>query len=294
MKIDLSCPVELRGYELLHDDLRNVRAYLQLYNLSDMRVESFQIAVEWISASQSDTIFYTVDQPRAPARTAFTVYLSTDTVPDADSIHIAFLSINFDRDVPSWTGDAERLIDIEYHPEEDGRLLNALMGVAGRDAVQFPRNTKDYWICVCGRCNRHRETHCARCRREKEFVLSRLTREEVLLNRAPTLPDTLAPEPIEPELLAFERRAAPPPIDARPVKGDDEEPAPPRRAEKRRAKKRRHRQIILRRTALLTGFFLIAVASVLLWDWLDAQKERALEVRPPTRIEERSSSSYRR
>ena len=41
MIVDLSCPIELRGYELLMDDNGHTRAYIRLFNLSERAVVAY-------------------------------------------------------------------------------------------------------------------------------------------------------------------------------------------------------------------------------------------------------------
>jgi hypothetical protein len=269
--IDLTCPLELRGYEILHDDGNNVRAYIALYNLLDKRIAHFDAVVRWVSAEydEYEEMPFFADQLRASARTLFHISVSTQDMPHADRLEIHFLRICFEEDLPDWIGDPDRLIDIDLGEEPDGRTLNYLMSLAGRDAVRFPRKTTDYWICVCGHVNAEGFAQCRRCRRDKNTVLTALSREALLLEQAPPLPETLMPEPIEPDLPFYEDLSAPFAPDA-PAEADEPElaEAPPKR-------------YLLRNVFFMLAVLTVVCASLILWNWLSQQRDRAKDVRPP-------------
>lgn len=274
MIIDLTCPLELRGYEILHDDSDNVRAYIELYNLLDKRISQFDAVIRWIASDygEIEETPFVADQLRASARSAFHISVSTQTMPLADRLEIVFLRICFEDESPEWLGDPDRLIDIDLEDSVDGRTLNYLMSIAGRDVVRFPRRTQDYWICVCGHVNGDALSQCRRCFRDKQTVLGSLSREAILLEKTPSLPETLVPEPIEPNLSFFAEED--PDEDYSQAEeiemAEEYEPIP-----------EKPKNYPLRNVIFLLTVLSIICASIFLWNWLEGISTRAKDVRPP-------------
>lgn len=275
MIIDLDCPLELRGYEILHDDGENVRAYIDFFNILDKRISQFDAVIRWIASEygESEEVAFFADQLRASARTVFQISVSTQNMPLANRLEIYFLRICFEDESPDWIGDPERLIEIDMEEEIDGRTLNTLMALTGRDAVRFPRKTSDYWICVCGHVNASALAQCRRCRRNRDTVLTSLSREAVLLEKAPPLPELLMPEAIEPDLPLFEEEPSALEAEDDDLQQEAEDldlsdvPSHP----------------LLRNIVFLVALITLLCASLWLFLWLDSKSTRAKDVRPPVK-----------
>lgn len=203
MKIDLTCPIELRSYELIYDDRGYVRAYITFQNLAPHPIDRFDAIVCWTnSASGQNTAQpFRADALTADARGTFRFSLSTAAVPDADMLEIHFTRVRYADGEGEWIGGQADMIDIEEIPDENGRELQLLRAAAGEDAVRFPVKCETHWICVCGRANFRHETVCARCLRSRREVLTRLNRTAVL-NPQPE------PEAPKPDSRSARRKAA--------------------------------------------------------------------------------------
>lgn len=73
MIVDLSCPIELRGYELLMDDNGHTRAYIRLFNLSERAVVAYSATTRWYNGlTRADvTENITVDEMLVKPRSGF-------------------------------------------------------------------------------------------------------------------------------------------------------------------------------------------------------------------------------
>ena len=179
MKLDLSCPIELRGYALVCKDGR-ADATARLYNLSDRRIASFEAVAKWRSelAGRSLACPFTADGLRAEKRSFFSMELTTDRLPDADSVELLFTRVRFE-DGEEWRAGNGLYAEIGPLPFLRPDELTRLRAQMGDDAVCLPRDDGETWLCACGRVNAG-ET-CVRCRRSRVEVLA------------------FRPEPAEPE-----------------------------------------------------------------------------------------------
>ncbi len=183
MIIDLSCPIEMRGYELLHDDTGVTRARIDFFNVSDNTISGYSGIVRWSrdlsGAGANDPI--QVDELAIEGGSDFKLALSTTQVPYADRLEFYFTQVHFDN-APDWKPDDSDLVDIGEQRSLKGEELLRLRNVAGEDAVMFPETQDHFWRCVCGRINPLEAEECARCRRERGYVLSELNRKAVGLD----------------------------------------------------------------------------------------------------------------
>lgn len=182
MKIDLTCPIEIRGYELICDDRGCVRAYITLNNLSPHAIGRFDAIVCWANSQSGQSAAHPVraELPDADGRTTFRFSLSTDTVAEADMLELHFTRVRFADGESDWIGGQSEMIDLTELPEIPGSELRMLNAAAGDDAVRFPEKHEKYWICVCGRPNFRHQTVCSRCLRDRSDVLRNLTRNAVV------------------------------------------------------------------------------------------------------------------
>ncbi|MBR5751251.1 MAG: hypothetical protein IKX84_02585 [Clostridia bacterium] len=180
MIIDLSCPIELRGYELLHDDTGSVRAYIDLFNVSDLTVTAYAGTVRWsrdeTQQGANDTV--NVDCLAIPGGSRFRLSLSSSLVKYADRLEIYFSRVCFEG-APDWTPRDGDLVNVGEQHALEGAELTRLRRTAGEDALMYPETQDEYWRCVCGRINPLSLDECARCRRERSHVLTDLSRKTV-------------------------------------------------------------------------------------------------------------------
>lgn len=164
MKVDLSCPVEVRGYALSGDG-DAMRASVRLYNLTRRRVAWLEGAAGWFSASGKRMATpFRADSLRAPGESAFRIALETSRLPDANRLELRFSRVGFD-DGDEWRAGDGPFADLEPLPAIAPAELDALRDFAGADAVCYPKQTSQIWRCVCGRLNPNDADACARCHR---------------------------------------------------------------------------------------------------------------------------------
>lgn len=164
MKVDLSCPVEVRGYALSGDG-DAMRASIRLYNLTRRRVAWLEGAAGWFSASGKRMATpFRADSLRAPGESAFRIALETSRLPDANRLELRFSRVGFD-DGDEWRAGDGPFADLEPLPAIAPPELDALRDFAGADAVCYPKQTSQIWRCVCGRLNPNDVDTCARCHR---------------------------------------------------------------------------------------------------------------------------------
>ena len=256
MRIDLHCPVETRGYELTRDDRGKTRAYVRLFNLSGRRVRRLEGQVHFEGPEGEQSLPLAQDVDAAP-RQMFTLALALPG--SGEGLWLSFTKLRFEDGRADWIGHPSRLIQIPDMPAPDGRELNRLMAVAGRDAVCFPRRTGAYWVCVCGRPNAYRRQRCARCGRQRDQVLTRCSMAQVMEEQPLRTPSGDA---IELPLMA------PPPAQA---PGED---SPIQQLHRRFL---RQRSMLLRRTLTM----LVIALLLLLAAWLAAPGRPAAPIHPP-------------
>ena len=179
MIIDLSCPIELRGYELLSDDHGNTRAYIKLRNLSEKSVISYTATVSWHNGDTQERVNENieVDAFEIAPKSAFKLVHSTKNQGFFDHVEMYFASVGFS-DGEKWTPKDGALIDVGEQKILKGAELDRLREAAGNDAVQYPQVQKDYWRCVCGRINLLTDDVCIRCERERREVLMKLNAKQ--------------------------------------------------------------------------------------------------------------------
>lgn len=164
MKVDLSCPVEVRGYALSGDG-DAMRASVRLYNLTRRRVAWLEGAAGWFSASGKRMATpFRANSLRAPGESAFRIALETSRLPDANRLELRFSRVGFD-DGDEWRAGDGPFADLEPLPAIAPAELDALRDFAGADAVCYPKQTSQIWRCVCGRLNPNDADTCARCHR---------------------------------------------------------------------------------------------------------------------------------
>ncbi len=178
--IDLSCPVEMRGYELLYDDLGRARAYIDLSNVSDHTLSAYRATARWsvdgTDLAQND--YVKVDSLEVPPGSNFRLMLSAAAPLHADRLEMYFSDCEF-TDAGPWKAESGDLVDVGETHTLQGKELERLKKRAGDDAIIYPETQDRFWRCVCGRINPLTEDVCARCRRARETVLKDLNAREM-------------------------------------------------------------------------------------------------------------------
>lgn len=180
MIVDLSCPIELRSYELLSDDFGNVRAYIRLHNLSQKRITGYSATILWYNALTRARITENiqVDQCLAEPSGDFKLIHSTENKAQVDHVEMYFTSVSYE-DESEWKPGNGDLIEIGEQKLLSGVRLDQLKELAGEDAVQYPEIQREYWRCVCGRINLLSDGACARCHRDRNLVLKKYNAKAV-------------------------------------------------------------------------------------------------------------------
>lgn len=173
--IDLSCPIELRSYELLTDDAGTTRAYLQLYNLSDKTITGYSATVRWSRDMTDDEVNdnIAVDAIAIDGKMNFELKLTGDLVRNADRMELYFTVVEFS-DGTRWKSHDGDLIDVDEQPYLQGPAAQKMRDTAGEDAIMYPQVQDKFWRCVCGRINLLDEESCRRCGRDRNYVLREL------------------------------------------------------------------------------------------------------------------------
>ena len=187
MKIDLTCPIEMRGYELICDDRGCVRAYITFNNLAPHAIARFDAIVCWANSTtgQISAQPFRADRIDADARANFRFTLSTTAVPDADTLEIHFTRVRYADGEADWIGGQADAVEIDELPAVPGAEMRLLTMAAGEDAVRFPEKHENHWVCVCGRANFRHQTTCSRCLRDRTDVLRNLNRGAIVLGKKP-------------------------------------------------------------------------------------------------------------
>jgi hypothetical protein len=266
LQLDLSCPLELVGYDLTHDG-RGARGFVHLTNLSDKPVTGFEAVITWQGENGDVDIPLTSGVILAPPHTGFVLPIETVPAPSGQWTGLSFVRIDFDG-APSWRGNPKRFTDVATPEKPSPRELEALKRVAGPDAAVRPVLAKDYWVCVCGRANPLRNPGCDRCGRSKRSCLKIGAQFSEAFKEKKTQKGKKGTEGIKKTSArsAFSHKVL-------------------------RARYLRQRSLLIRRTVtMLTAAGLIALIA-LTWAWLADMQQRARELVPPTRIEETQSNS---
>lgn len=181
MIVDLSCPIELRSYELLNDDFGNIRAYIRLHNLTDRKIVGYAATINWYNAITRARITenISVDECEIEPQNSFKLVHSTQNRAKIDHVEMYFASVNFENG-DQWKPGSGDLIEIGEQRELAGRRLDRLREAAGEDAVQYPQVQKEYWRCVCGRINYLKDEKCIRCLRDRNRVLKQFNQRAVM------------------------------------------------------------------------------------------------------------------
>ena len=205
MKIDLSCPIEVRGYTLSRTD-RDMQAVVRLYNLTDRRIASIEAVARWQSTAENRRIVcpFSMERMNACGRSIFQITLDNNRMPNADNIEILFNTVRFEDGDTEWHAGNGPFAEMTPLPPLDSEERTLLKAAAGEDAVCWPRQNDAVWTCICGRMNPFGTDVCARCRRCKNETMActpNRAKEKLRLTADPAVP-------VEVLEHRFERRRA--------------------------------------------------------------------------------------
>lgn len=166
MKIDLSCPIEVRGYVLSYTE-NGMQAAARLYNLTTRRIASFEAVARWRSGRDGRKIVcpFSMERVHACGESIFQISLDNTRLPDADSLEILFNTVRFEDSDAEWHAGDGPFAEMNPLPPMSAEELSILKDVAGEDAVCYPSQNSQAWTCVCGRINSNSTESCARCHR---------------------------------------------------------------------------------------------------------------------------------
>lgn len=178
--MDISCPAELVGFERADFGEERRQAYLIFLNESPHVITAIsgRLILQDEKGTMTDDQRVSFGQIRARPGERFTCHLELDEAPSFVDADVIIEDVVFDGEEP-WALHPLRLKDYTPPALEEGPARNALLAVAGHDAVCYPAHVGDTWLCVCGRYNRWRWFACRRCRRERNATLEQYTPELV-------------------------------------------------------------------------------------------------------------------
>lgn len=181
MLMDISCLTEFRKIEQVHFSDGRRLAYLTFLNESDETI----IAISG-RLTMMDENGHVIERRRisfknlrVKPREAYVCNLALDTYPAFEDAHMSVESISFLMQ-DEWSMDPNQFINCRPPELDPGPEKNALVAVAGRDAVCFPEQRDQYWICVCGRFNKKEWNVCCRCNRLRQKVFREFNKGAVL------------------------------------------------------------------------------------------------------------------
>ena len=179
MLVDLHCPIELKGYEILTDSIAN-RTFcaVSFFNLSDKIVTSVRFNLycydsfgDPVGEPPSNKVEAVIQDENAIPKSVFGIKkrIPLPMHSETRAIEIIVSRIKF-ADGTIWDNDEKGIIRINIAKIKDLDELYALKTIFGEDATCYFREEENWWICLCSRINTFNDTICRRCGRAKEYV----------------------------------------------------------------------------------------------------------------------------
>lgn len=170
MKLDLSCPVEIRMAIVSSEDVGTLR----LLNLSGKVIASIQVSFETETGHGNQRIM----DVSAMSGGRFEVSIPVLGAREGQLADATVEKVWFD-DATLWRRDLNATYSYEQNLLPLGRALEELCFVAGQDAVCYPSEQGFIWVCVCGGATSAEYDTCRVCGREKEGTFAHYTQEAV-------------------------------------------------------------------------------------------------------------------
>lgn len=173
MKIDFSCPVELLNVEYKSGECR-----FQVNNLSENMLTGIDVEA---ATYDGDGFLLDIEKTTFNDLSVFQkepkeLELIIENHENVDFVELDLLSAHFEKGIAWHSGvlnEFNYTIDVL-----DGEALHVLKLLAGEDAITYPSEQGDLWVCTCGRANRIDDDFCIRCGRVKEEMFRNITKEK--------------------------------------------------------------------------------------------------------------------
>ena len=171
MKIDLTCPVELWQYAMPTED--DADCTFVMNNLSDKVVVSVQVTLKCFDKEDAQLFSQTerIQGLKAGVGERFSIVLLPSQWRDVEGVDLVIEKVWFE-DATIWRKGNAPLTYYESNALPNGRGLDQLRFVAGKDAVGYPNVQEQIWLCVCGRPNALESDRCCRCERRRDAVFA--------------------------------------------------------------------------------------------------------------------------
>lgn len=178
LRTDLNCPAEILRVEGPADGMPY--GVLTLFNLTDRTLVSCEATLRLTDGNGREA-GRTVHRARALTgrpHSVFQMNIPMEAPPGARRAEAVLDKVWFqDNDV--WRRNPANEIEYESNALPPGNSLNALKYSAGENAVGYPSQQANLWVCVCGRPNSNRSEICGRCQRQKSMIFSRYSPAQV-------------------------------------------------------------------------------------------------------------------
>lgn len=172
MKIDFSCPIELLQVAHKKGTCSFLVRNLDSYMLVRLEVTVQATRKNGESFTQTETFSDIAVFREEPKVLQFSLQHADITELALEAAHLRF------EDGRTWQAGKMNSFEYELHALQ-GSALHALQLLAGDDAIAYPSQQGDVWVCVCGKANRKDDENCSRCQREKEITMQNISPEKV-------------------------------------------------------------------------------------------------------------------
>lgn len=178
MKIDLSCPAEV--WKCARPRTDYPACDITLYNLSDKPVNSVEVTLTQYDRNghELEHVIHRGHSLRGYPGTGFTMTVPCTHFEGAKVPEAIIEKVWFD-DNDVWRRGKAPLTDYTPNTLPASKSLEMLRYVAGSQAMGWPMEQENVWLCVCGRPNDRFAHACSRCHRSKQEVFSRYNRTAV-------------------------------------------------------------------------------------------------------------------
>ncbi len=178
MRIDLTCPVELWQYAMPTESAAECTFVMN--NLSSKVVASIMVTLNCYG-KQDQLLFRQSERVqglKAGVGERFSIVILPTQWEGVEGMDLVVEKVWFDG-ATIWRRGNAPLTQYTPNTLNNGRALDHLRFVAGRDAVGYPQVQEEAWLCVCGRANALESARCCRCERGRETVFASYHKENV-------------------------------------------------------------------------------------------------------------------
>lgn len=178
MRVDLTCPVELWNCQIPTPEYPVCS--MQMFNLSEKAVTSVQVCILCYDGEgvQFARHVERVAVDNASARQPFDVQLTCEDGAAAMDMEILIDKVWMEGGA-LWRRGMNESRQYTPPPRLQGKRCQVMQEMAGKDAVCFPSDQGNVWVCVCARPNGASDELCRRCGRDKHDVFTKLNQAAV-------------------------------------------------------------------------------------------------------------------